>query len=87
MAEAWVEAVGLTAGVLTTLAFLPQVLKTWRTRAVRDLSLPMYLALTVGVFLWLVYGLLQDSPSIILANGVTFILALSILIMKIRYHR
>ncbi|MES9997603.1 SemiSWEET transporter [Desulfovibrio aminophilus] len=87
MAEAWVEAVGLAAGVLTTLAFLPQVLKTWRTRAVRDLSLPMYLALTVGVFLWLVYGLLQDSPSIILANGVTFILALSILIMKIRYHR
>ncbi|MDY0307342.1 MAG: SemiSWEET transporter [Desulfovibrio aminophilus] len=87
MAEAWVEAVGLTAGVLTTLAFLPQVLKTWRTRAVRDLSLPMYLSLTVGVFLWLVYGLLQDSPSIILANGVTFILALSILIMKIRYHR
>lgn len=86
MDQTWIEAVGLAAGALTTLSFLPQVLRTWRTRAVRDLSLRMYLALTAGVFLWLVYGVLKGSLSIILANGVTFVLALSILVMKIRYR-
>jgi MtN3 and saliva related transmembrane protein len=87
MAETWIELLGLAAGVLTTGAFLPQALKTWRTRAVRDLSLPMYLALSAGVFLWMLYGLFRGSVSIVLANGVTCALSVSILVMKLRYGR
>lgn len=87
MAEAWMETVGLAAGALTTLSFLPQVVKTWRTKAVRDLSLRMYLSLSAGVALWLVYGLCLGSVSIIIANGLTLALSLSILVMKLRYGR
>ena len=86
MGDAWTEVLGLMAGILTTGAFLPQVIKTWRTRAVRDLSLRMYLALSAGVFLWLLYGLCLGSLSIILANGATLALSLSILVMKLRWR-
>ncbi len=85
MATFSTELIGLVAGCLTTGAFLPQVLKTWRSRSVRDLSLRMYLALAAGVFLWLVYGLLVGSPSIIVANAVTLVLALAILVMQLRF--
>lgn len=87
MSEPWMEAVGLAAGTLTTLSFLPQVVKTWRTKAVRDLSLRMYLSLSAGVTLWLVYGLCVGSLSIVVANGLTLALSLSILVMKLRYAR
>jgi MtN3 and saliva related transmembrane protein len=76
---------GFVAGVLTTAAFIPQVLKIWRTRSARDISLGMYAAFTSGVVLWLVYGVVLGSMPIILANVFTLVLALAVLVMKLRY--
>lgn len=82
-----VEYVGLAAGTLTTAAYLPQVYKTWRSKSVDDISTVMYAALTLGIFLWLVYGLLLRAPAVILANGVSLLLVVWMLRMKIKYHR
>ncbi len=81
----WVELVGGVAGVLTTLAFLPQALKVYRTKSVHDISLPTFLMFTCGVSCWFVYGLFIQSISIAAANIITLAIALSILIMKLRY--
>lgn len=78
-------ALGLAAGALTTVAFLPQVIRTWRTKSAKDLSLPMLAAFTVGVACWFFYGIRIDSMPITLTNGVTFILAGMNLILKLRY--
>lgn len=79
------EALGILAGVLTTVAFLPQVLHTHRTRSARDLSLRMLLLFNLGLALWLAYRLLIASPGIVLANLVTGVLNLYILAMKLRF--
>jgi MtN3 and saliva related transmembrane protein len=79
------EAIGLMAGVLTTLSFLPQVRQTWRTKSAKDLSLPMFLSFCTGVLLWLVYGIMIHSVPIMLANGVTLVLSGAILIMKLKW--
>jgi MtN3 and saliva related transmembrane protein len=79
------EAIGLMAGVLTTLSFLPQVRQTWRTKSAKDLSLPMFLSFCTGVSLWLVYGIMIHSVPIMLANGVTLVLSGAILIMKLKW--
>jgi MtN3 and saliva related transmembrane protein len=76
---------GLIAGALTTLAFIPQVVKTWKSRHTRDISLGMFAIFSVGVFLWLLYGIRIGAMPIILANGVTLVLALTILVFKLRY--
>lgn len=83
----FMEIVGLMAGCCTTAAFLPQVIHTWRTKSVDDISLRMYSLFTFGVFLWLAYGIHMGSLAITLANGVTLVLAFSILIMKIVFGR
>ncbi|HVS26042.1 MAG TPA: SemiSWEET transporter [Burkholderiales bacterium] len=75
---------GFVAGILTTLAFVPQAWRVWKTRSVKDISLGMYIIFTSGVGLWLVYGIVIHSLPLILANSVTFVLAAFILIMKIR---
>ncbi len=80
------EIVGFIAAFLTTLSFVPQVYKTWKTKEVADLSLVMYLAMFVGVSLWLVYGIHIGSPSMIVANSVTMLLVLMVVIFKIRYR-
>ncbi len=79
--------IGYLAASLTTLAFLPQALHTFRTRDVSGISLGMYALFTAGVALWLVYGLLLRAWPIIVANAVTLALALAILAMKLRYRR
>jgi MtN3 and saliva related transmembrane protein len=76
---------GLIAGALTTLAFIPQVVKTWKSRHTRDISLGMFAIFSVGVFLWLLYGIRIGAMPIILANVVTLVLALTILVFKLRY--
>ncbi|MFN3629176.1 MAG: SemiSWEET family sugar transporter [Casimicrobiaceae bacterium] len=81
------EVLGMLAGTLTTVSFLPQVVKIWRTRSARDLSWGMTIVFTLGVGLWLVYGLLIGAPAIIAANAVTFALTLSICLMKWRFDR
>lgn len=77
-----IEYVGLLASTLATLAFLPQVVRTWRTRSAADFSLATLLMLEAGVSLWIFYGLWRDAPSIWLGNGVTFVLVGFILWMK-----
>lgn len=82
------EAIGFMAALLTTGSFLPQVVRIWRSRETRAISLAMYAVFSSGVALWLLYGLLVGSWPVVLANAVTLVLALSILLMKIRYeHR
>ena len=81
----YVAILGLVAAFLTTISFVPQVLKIWRTRHTKDISLKMFVIYTVGVFLWLVYGLMLGDLPLILSNIITFVLTLSILIMKLRY--
>ena len=77
--------IGLAAATLTTMAFVPQVVRAWRTRSTRDISLPMFLILALGITLWLIYGaLIRDLP-LIAANSVTLILVLAILFLKLRY--
>jgi MtN3 and saliva related transmembrane protein len=79
---------GYCAAILTTISFVPQLLRVWRLRSARDISLTMFLAFSLGVFLWLIYGISLHSIPMILANGLTLALSLAILILKIRFdHR
>ncbi len=78
---------GLTAGFITTMGFVPQVIKGYRTGSMKDVSLTMPILLMVGLFLWLLYGLvLQDLP-IILWNAVAMILNGTLVLMKVRSIR
>ena len=80
-----IEIIGYCAAVLTTVAFLPQAIQSWRTRDLSGISLGMYSLFTAGVGLWLVYGLIIEKWPLILANSLTFALALSILLLKLRH--
>jgi MtN3 and saliva related transmembrane protein len=80
-----VTIIGFAAAFLTTASFLPQVVRTWRTRAARDLSLPMFLMLSTGLALWLLYGILLGRWPLILANGAGLTGALTILYFKLRF--
>ena len=78
------EIIGLIAAVCTTFAFVPQVIKVWKTKQTKDLSLRMYSIMFLGILLWLVYGIIIDSLSIILANVVTATLVGTILVYVIK---
>ena len=80
-----IEAVGFAAAAMTTCSFLPQVFKVWRTRSVGDISLGMYVVLSLGVACWVVYGCLIRSLPVVLANSVTLLLALAVLAAKLRF--
>ena len=77
-----IEYVGLVASSLATIAYLPQVVKTWRTRSANDFSLSTLLMLEAGASLWIYYGLLRQVPAIWIGNGVTLALAGFILLVK-----
>ncbi|MBW4645622.1 MAG: SemiSWEET transporter [Goleter apudmare HA4340-LM2] len=77
---------GLTAATLTTIAFLPQMLQTWRTKSAKDVSYTMLITFMSGLFLWLIYGIYLKSLPVILANSVTFVFNLIILWLKIKYR-
>lgn len=79
------ETLGLIAGTLTTASFVPQVWKIWTTRSARDLSWAMVAVFTLGTFLWLIYGIVAGSMSIMVANTFTFLLSGAICIMKGRF--
>lgn len=80
-----IEIIGYSAASLTTIAFLPQAIKTWRSKSARDLSLPMFLMFCMGIVLWLAYGLLIGNGPMIVANAFTLLLAGSILFFKLRH--
>jgi MtN3 and saliva related transmembrane protein len=79
--------IGLMAATCTTLAFLPQVIKTWKARSAKDLSLGMFSIFTVGVTLWLIYGLLINDLPVIMANTITLLLVLVMLYFKLTMDR
>jgi len=81
------EWTGYVAGFCTTLAFLPQVIRTYKTKSAKDISLGMYLVFCFGVVMWLFYGFYIHSMAIIWTNTATIVLAGSMLLMKIIFDR
>ncbi len=80
------QLIGLVAATFTTLSFVPQVLRIWRTRHASDISLPAFGVFATGVLLWLVYGVLQRDLPVILANSITFVLVLGVLALAFRFR-
>ncbi len=80
-----IELVGLLAGALTSIAFLPQVVKTWKSKSAKDLSLGMFLVFFLGVALWLTYGIIINDLPMIMANTLTLTLSGVILYFKFRF--
>ena len=82
----YVTVIGLIAGALTTISFFPQVLQIHRTKQTKDLSLPMFIILTIGIFLWLIYGILSKTLPVVMSNTIAFVFCSYIVIMKIKYR-
>lgn len=81
----YIQLIGVLAAICTTISFLPQVIKTWKSKSAKDLSLGMFSLFFTGVFLWLIYGLMTENFPIILANGLTLVLSGSLLYFKLVY--
>lgn len=81
-----VTSLGLVAGTLTTIAFVPQFLKTWKSKSAQDVSLGMLVTFFTGVFLWLLYGIFIEALPVVLANAVTLLLTGGILVLKLKYR-
>ncbi|MHC1703986.1 MAG: SemiSWEET family sugar transporter [Tenuifilaceae bacterium] len=82
-----IEAVGIVAGALSCTTFLPQVVKTWKSKSTKDVSLLMFIIASLGTSLWLIYGILIDSFSLIFTNIIVLILSLLMLFLKIKYNK
>jgi MtN3 and saliva related transmembrane protein len=80
-----VTIIGTVAGTLTTTAYLPQVVKVWRSRSAGDISLQMYILVVTGASLWVVYGLMLTQWPVIIANAVSLLFTTTILVFKLRY--
>jgi MtN3 and saliva related transmembrane protein len=87
LASASIDGLGYAAALLTTAAYVPQLVRVLRLRSARDISLPTFMMFAVGVFFWLLYGLFTGSGPIIASNCVTLVLAVSIVVLKLRYDR
>ncbi len=79
------EYLGYAAGIITTLAFLPQAIRIFRTRQTRDISLLWAFSMNLGIILWLLYGIVKKDLPIITANSITLVLLMIILYFKVRY--
>jgi MtN3 and saliva related transmembrane protein len=82
---AWADYIGYAAAFCTTSAYVPQVVRVWRTRSTGDISLKMFLVLVTGLTLWLTFGVLKGEWPIMLANGITLMLASTILLFKLKH--
>lgn len=78
--------VGLLAGLLTTGAFLPQIIKTMQTKSVKNISLGMYIVYLIGVVMWFIYGFMIDQIAILICNSFSLVFGLIMLIMKLKYN-
>ena len=87
MSPTTIDAIGYAAAALTTFAFVPQVVKSWRTRSTGDLSSTMLVVFTVGIVLWLIYGLAIGSMPVIFANALTLVLSATLVGLKLRRRR
>ncbi len=85
MLEFIIRYIGFFAAFCTTIAFLPQAIKVFKSKSTKDISLYMFLIFTIGVFSWLIYGFIINDMPVILANAVTLVLSFFILIYKIKY--
>ena len=83
----YIDLFGFFAALLTTIAFLPQLYKTWKTKSADDVSLIMLILFIIGLFCWIIYGFKINSIPILFANIITFIFNFSILILKITYSK
>lgn len=83
----FIDGLGLMAGTLTTLSFIPQVLKIWQSKSGRDVSYGMFFMFSIGVALWLFYGWLIGATPIVVSNSLTLILAGAIIVMKFTYAK
>lgn len=81
-----VEYIGLAAGLITTIAFLPQIIQIFRTKSVKDISLMMYVTYSVGLIIWVTYGYIISSYAIMITNSITLMLALITVIMKLKLN-
>ncbi len=82
-----IEIIGFVAAILTTSAYLPQAYKIWKSKSADDVSLTMYLVMLLGIILWEIYGLLIQSPPVIVANFVTALILLMILYFKLKHRK
>jgi MtN3 and saliva related transmembrane protein len=82
-----IDAIGFAAATLTTLSFVPQLVKTWQTRSSGDLSLGMLLAFLAGIVLWIVFGVATHAAPVIVANVATLVLASCQIGLTLRYRR
>lgn len=85
MTDFQIELLGLCAAFLTTFGFLPQAIKIFKTEDTSGISLNMYVVLIIGVILWLAYGILLERPAIILANAISMLFQLWIIVMKLKH--
>ncbi|WP_417456900.1 SemiSWEET transporter [Kordiimonas sp.] len=81
----FITLLGLVAGTLTTIAFVPQVIRAWKTKSTKDVSLSMFTILCAGIFMWIVYGIAIGDVPVIIANVVTLCLASSVIVAKLRF--
>jgi len=81
------EILGLIAGTLSCITFVPQIFKTWKTKSVKDISILSFTIVSVSTILWLVYGILKELPSVIMTNIVVLLTALIMIFMKFKYDR
>ncbi len=81
----YVTLIGLVAAALTAIAFFPQLMKVWKTKSTRDISLGMFSIFSSAVFLWFIYGLLISNLPVIIANFLVFVQAFAILVFKVKY--
>ena len=80
-----IQILGMLAGTITSITFLPQVIKVWKSRSAKDLSLVMLVLLMIGVSLWLVYGLVIVDGAIIYTNSMVLLMTLILLFFKLKY--
>lgn len=81
------EHLGFIAGLITTASFVPQVVRTWRSKSGKDVSAAMLLMLSSGTLLWLIYGIMIGGVPIVIANAVTFTLVMMIFVLKVYYWK
>ena len=82
-----IDILGYVSATFTTIAFLPQIIKTIRTKSAKDVSMGMFVFFTTGVFLWIIYGVLTNTMPVLIANSVIFCLSLIQIILKIKYDK
>jgi MtN3 and saliva related transmembrane protein len=82
-----IEILGLAAGTISSITFLPQVIKIWQTKSAKDLSMPMLLLLVLGVSMWLAYGIIIKNIPVIYTNSMVLFMTFIMLFFKLKYNK